>query len=130
MKAFQNRARGKRGAAVGVLAASMLASVLGLAPAAHAADIDGGCSGDDLREAVAFANANPGDDSISLRKSCSYKFTNGIPGTDAALVVDDDTGDLTIWGNGATIKIDGNTAVRHIDHETNTLRLNNLTLTG
>jgi hypothetical protein len=131
MKAFQNRARGKRGAAVGVLAASMLASMFSLAPAAHAADIDGGCSGDDLREAVEFANTNPADDSISLRKNCTYKFTNGIPGTDAALVIGAPaSGDLTIWGNGATIKIDGNTAVRHIDHVDGDLRLNNLTLTG
>jgi hypothetical protein len=130
MKAFQNRARGKRGAAVGVLAASMLASMFSLAPAAHAADIDGGCSGDDLREAVEFANDNGGDDSISLRKNCTYKFTNGVPGTDAALLIGDPVGDLTIWGNGATIKIDGNTAIRHIDHQGGTLRLNNLTLTG
>ena len=127
MKAFQNRARGKRGAAVGVLAASMLASMLGLAPAAHAVDIDGGCSGDDLREAVEFTNGNGVADSISLRKNCTYKFTNGIPGTDSALVV---TEDLTIWGNGATIKIDGNTAVRHIESTADVLRLNNLTLTG
>ena len=130
MKVFHHdRARSKRGAAVGVLAASMLASVLGMAPAANAIDVNGGCSAGSLRSNVNAANGTGAADSISLNKKCKYVFSDGVFGTDSAMTV---TEDLTIYGNGATIEIDKKGAdIRHFQVQgTTTLTLVNLTLKG
>jgi hypothetical protein len=126
MKVFH--ARGMRGAAVGMLAASMLASVLGLAPSAHAAVFEP-CNSHDLRDAVNAANALGGTDTIILNPKCKYTFTIGDvfgPDINAAMNVLDD---LIVAGNGATIKISGNADLRHFTAAAD-LTLNNVTLSG
>src|SRR5262245_55488878 len=104
MKVFnQDRARGKRGVAVGVLAASMLASVLGMAPAAHALPpgyYEVGC-GDSvgLAQDIILANNDGGDSVINVKgTNCTFKYSTSFDGFfnggtgDAALGVDDGTG--------------------------------------
>ena len=107
----------------------MLASVLGMAPAANALDVNGGCSAGSLRSNVNAANGTVAADSISLNKKCKYVFSDGVFGTDSAMTV---TEDLTIYGNGATIEIDKKGAdIRHFQVQgTTTLTLVNLTLKG
>jgi hypothetical protein len=109
MKVFhQDRARSKR-IAVGVLAASMLASVLGLAPTANAAifkiEVEG-CDAEDLVDAVEQANTSVAD-VIVLDDKCKYEFENPYfddgPGeftTNALPVIIDD---LTIYGNKSKV---------------------------
>jgi hypothetical protein len=125
MKVFH--ARGKRGAAVGVLAASVLSSVLGLAPSASAAVFQP-CNATDLREAARAAADNAEADTIILNPKCKYVFTMGDPLNDpnAAIFSDEP---LTIAGNGATIEIKGDADLRHIT-SLDDLTLNNLTLKG
>jgi hypothetical protein len=125
MKVFHASKR----ATVGVLAASVLSSVLGLAPSASAAVYEP-CNSHDLRDAVHAANASIAvTDTIILNPKCKYTFTMGdVSGGDpnSALVVTDP---LVIAGNGATIKITGNADLRHILSAAD-LTLNNVTLTG
>jgi hypothetical protein len=106
MKAFFKRA--KRGPVAGVLAASVIATVLGIPTTAHAA-VFKPCSAHALRDAV---NAADGDDTIKLDKKCKYVFTSGdlANDPDSALFVDVP---MYIAGNGATIKIASSADLRH-----------------
>jgi hypothetical protein len=126
MKVFETR--GQRAVTAGMLAAAVLGSVLGLAPAAQAA-VYQPCNSHDLRDAVNAANGIGGTDTIILNPKCKYTFTMGDvlgPDDNAALNVTDS---LVIAGNGATIKISGNADLRHITSDSD-LTLNNVTLSG
>lgn len=109
MKVFHQKKR----LAVGVLAAAMLGSVLGLAPAAHAATWNVKCDTDKLIQAITLSNTNDQADTINLAKKCTYELdwaNNNLPAvgpTGLPLIVNDVGGhDLTINGNGAKIKRD------------------------
>lgn len=99
--------------AVGVLAASMLASVLGPAPAAHAEpytiEVEG-CDAADFVTAVEQANDSPVD-VIVLDDKCRYQFEHGYFDTvlgeftpNALPVITDD---LIIYGNKSKVVGDG-----------------------
>ncbi|HYH50510.1 MAG TPA: hypothetical protein VEG38_13275, partial [Acidimicrobiia bacterium] len=120
MKVFhQDRAR-RKGIAVGVLAASMLASVLSLAPAAHAqpnwVEVES-CDVDDLIEAVEIANAEDDIDTIVIdEKKCDYEFEtpyrDGVFTANALPLITDD---LTIYGNRAQMENDGDFFMRFLE---------------
>jgi hypothetical protein len=103
-----------------VLAASTLASVLGLTPSADAATWSVKCDEDKLVEAIENANDNDASDVISLKKGCTYRFDWAAADKSATPNIEDDTGDdavdLVIKGNGAKL-------VRDDDEDSQDFRL-------
>jgi hypothetical protein len=136
MKVFHRKKR----LAVGVLAASTLAAVLGMAPAANAATWNVKCDEDKLIQAIEAANANGTSDVISLAKNCKYEFDWAAGGVDddggksATPVIEDDAGgiDLVIKGNGAKlVRDDDGQDIRLLTlGADSTVRIENLTVTG
>jgi len=114
MKVFhQDRARKQR-IAIGVLATSMLAGVLGFAPAAQAQPnwIEVDCSESDFVAAVTEANTTTRN-IIVLDDKCKYEFERPVAGTANALPVVTDT--LTIYGNKSKVEADGDWFFRFME---------------
>jgi predicted outer membrane repeat protein len=77
-----------------------------------------------LIAAIQAANADPGHDTISLAAGSTYTFTAGTFSSSALPVITDE---LTIEGNGATIRRDSASGFRLI-YNSDQLTLNNLTI--
>jgi hypothetical protein len=97
---------------------------------AHAATVSVPCSVPVLVEAINTANSAPGPDTLSLAPGCTYQLVspdtanpaNGLPAI---------TSNITINGNGATIKRDSASAFRIVFVAgTGTLMLNKTTVSG
>ncbi|MDZ7734369.1 MAG: S-layer homology domain-containing protein [Acidimicrobiia bacterium] len=91
------------------------------------ADVDtGSCS---LRAAIDETNAAPGHDTIRIADGVDPTLTIAGTGEDANATGDlDVTGDLTLWGNGATVDADG--LDRVLDVRADVTAVTGLTVTG
>ncbi|MCA8997223.1 MAG: VCBS repeat-containing protein [Planctomycetaceae bacterium] len=94
-------------------------------------------TGTSLREAIAWANANPGSDTITFAPGLAGKVLtlwngwSGIGDTSALMISSDVTIQGPVMAPGLTLAVDSKTARRHFDVSSmGRLTLNHLTLTG
>ena len=125
----QRKKTGRRSAAPVATAVVTLGALVLPASPAHAADIAVPCDAVALVDAVAAANASPGEDTLTLTPNCVYTLTRpaveqGAEGLPRIMAK------LTIQGNGATIRRAPDAPQFRLISNWGDLTLDRVTLTG